>query len=505
VGCRSGYVLGGCGDGAAVAEMNNFPYKTKPFDHQRDTFLETREEEVYGLFWEMGTGKSKTTIDTAAHLRLTGKIDGMLIIAPNGVHRNWITDELPRHMPDQIADLMFSHYYQTSKANTKWHQSLCKEFLRHPDFKVLAMSYSAFMTKKGKEFAWAFMKPLDGRLLYVLDESARIKTPKAKRTRSIILSGKYARFRRILTGTPVANSPFDIYSQVRFLEPDFWKRLELPTFTIFKSYFGVFEENYNRKINQSYKKLLAYRNLQKLNGLIAGLSSRVTKDEVLDLPPKLYSKRYVELSSEQMDAYQRLKEEYLLLLDSGEEVTAILAVTRILRLQQIVNGYIGTDDGKIERIAGDNPRLKLLEDICEDIPHKAIIWGRFQEDITQICEILGETAVRYDGQVNDAGRAEAIEAFQNGEAKFFVGNPAAAGEGLTLHAARTVIYYSNSFKLTDRLQSEDRAHRIGQEHPVHYIDLVAEGTVDERIVKALINKLDVASMVVGDAFKEWIR
>ena len=470
--------------------------------------MESRDRAFFALFWEMGTGKSKTILDTAAYLKMAGEIEAMLVIAPNGVHRNWITDEIPAHLPDIVSNETMAFYYQTSKSQTKWHQAACREFLRHPNFKILAISYSAFMTKRGKEFVWDFIKPLDGKLLYVLDESARIKTPRAKRTRSIILSGRYANYKRILTGTPVANSPFDVYSQVRFLDKEFWARLHLPTFTVFKSYFGVFEESFNRKINQSYKVLLAYKELDKLNGLITSISSRVTKDEVLDLPPKLYSKRYVELSSEQMDAYQRLREEYMILLEGGEEVTAILAVTRILRLQQIVNGYVGTDDEKIKHLfekPEDNPRLKLLGEICEDVPHKAIIWARFQEDITQICSMFGPQAVRYDGRTKDADRAAAIEGFQRGDIKFFVGNPAAAGEGLTLHAARTVIYYSNSFKLTDRLQSEDRAHRIGTKHPVHYIDLVAEGTVDERIVRALINKLDVASMVVGDAFREWIR
>ena len=358
--------------------VDNFPYKTKPFDHQDEVFRATRDLDLYALFWEMGTGKSKTIIDTAAHLRMTGKIDGMLVVAPNGVHRNWVTDEIPAHLSDEVAEETLSFWYQTSKSNTQWHKAKCREFLGHKGFRILAISYSAFMTKRGKEFAWDFMKPLDGRLLYVLDESARIKTPKAKRSRSIILSGRYADYKRILTGTPVANSPFDVFSQVRFLNPNFWKDLGLSTFTVFKTYFGVFEENYNRKINQSYKTLLRYKELDRLNKLISEISSRVTKDEVLDLPPKLYSKRYVDLSSEQMDAYQRLKEEYMILFQGGEEVTAILAVTRILRLQQIVNGYVGTDEGEIEHLfekPEDNPRLKLLLEICEDVPHKAIIWG----------------------------------------------------------------------------------------------------------------------------------
>ena len=193
-------------------------------------------------------------------------------------------------------------------------------------------------------------------------------------------------------------------------------------------------------------------------------------------------------------------------LDSGDTITAPLALVQLLRLQQITCGFVPTDDGDLEEFGGNNPRLDLLEEICDGLGHKAIIWGRFRRDIDLIMKRLGKKAVRYDGSTSDDDRAAAKIAFQDPESEiqFFVGNPAAAGTGLTLHQARTVIYASNSFKLTDRLQSEDRAHRIGQEHPVAYIDLIAPDTVDEHIVRALRDKQDIAAILTGDGLKDWI-
>ena len=214
------------------------------------------------------------------------------------------------------------------------------------------------------------------------------------------------------------------------------------------------------------------------------------------------------MTSKQSNIYEELVEEFIVELENGEFVEASLAIVRLLRLQQITCGYVGTEPGEpLVRLDDENPRLKLLHSICEHMPHKTIIWARFVEDINQIMDMLtlsGEKAVRYDGQVDDDEKATAKEEFQNGEAKFFVANPQAGATGLTLHAARTVIYYSNSFNLVDRLQSEDRAHRIGQEHPVNYIDLVCNGTVDEKIVKSLKGKQEIASEIIGDDLREWL-
>jgi SNF2 family DNA or RNA helicase len=364
------------------------------------------------------------------------------------------------------------------------------------------MAYSACMTDLGKKLLKKFLT--QKRCLYVLDESVAIKTPRAKRTQRILGSARYAPYRRILTGTPITNGAFDVYAPIRFLNKDYWFDHGLGSYLIFKNYFGMFRDGYNGATGKSFRQLVAYKNLDELHDMLEPISTRVTKDEVLDLPPKLYSKRYVEMTPEQERLYNAIKNEYMVELESGAEINAPLAIVRLLRLQQIICGYVPDDDGNMVIVGGKNPRLETLIEFCNGLAHKAIIWARFRRDIDLITTALGKECVRYDGAVGTNDRAKAIEAFQHGETKFFVANPAAAGEGLTLHAARSVIYYNNSFKLSERMQSEDRAHRIGQEHPVHYTDFVCPGTVDERIVESLRGKRDVAQAITGDTLKEWL-
>lgn len=479
--------------------MKDYVFKTVPFDHQRKVFEETKDLESYAIFWEMGCGKTKLAIDVAAYNYERGRVDAILVIAPNGVHANWADNELPAHMPDRTNWECFT--YHSKKAGTKLHQRGCSRIQARDGLSILSMSYSACITPKGKSVLAAFLKKR--KVFMILDESARIKTPSAKRTRSLVIAGKGAVMKRILTGTPIANGPFDIYSQLRFLDPDFWRPHQLHPFTVFKSYFGVFTKMKGPG-GREFPLLLNYRRLEELSKVMSGVGSRLTKDEVLDLPPKLYSTYKFDLSSEQQRLYAELQANLWAELD-GEEITAPLALVRMLRFQQIVNGYIGVDDKDgLVPIPGPNPRMDLFKEIIEDIPHSAIIWCRFTRDLELVANHLGENCVTYYGATSPEDRATAINRFQDGEVRFFVGNPQAAGEGLTLHRARTVVYYSNSFKLTERLQSEDRAHRIGQTHPVQYIDIAARRTIDEHIVKALVKKQDIARIITGDKLKEWI-
>jgi SNF2 family DNA or RNA helicase len=497
----------------------NYVPKTRPFDHQREELEAHWGDDVRALFWEMGTGKSKLVIDTAAMLHAEDKVDALLVVAPNGVHRNWIDNELPAHLPDRIP--VRALFWESKRAGTKRHAEAFRELVLHEGLAVLTMSYDAVITPRGNKAAMDFLIKRTG--LLVLDESTRIKTPGAARTKRILTLGKYAPFRRILTGTPVTNGPFDVYSQIRFLEPSFWRERHLDTFATFKSYFAVIESRENHQQRRMYDHVVAYRRLDQLQEMLKGISTRVTKDDVLNLPPKLYGERLFEPTPEQARIYEQLRDEYIVWLDSGEPVTADMAITRLLRLQQILCGYLPSDDFQDPEPAGrgpwgtspcdlkeGNPRLGALMEVIEEMPaqRKGIIWARFRRDIDIIMDALtqsGERAVRYDGKVESDARAEAIRHFQEGDARFFVANPAAGGTGLTLTAATTVIYYSNDFNLENRLQSEDRAHRIGQEHPVQYIDIVAPGTVDRHIVRALRTKMNVASQITGDQLREWLR
>lgn len=474
----------------------------KPYPHQDRIFKLTKDIPRYALFWEMGTGKSKTCIDLASRAYANGEIDTIVIVAPNGVERNWVNDEIPEHMDADLLGSTERLYYQPKKANAAYYKEILSDLLAHKGLAVLAMAYSHVMTKNGMKWLWKFLEKR--KVFYILDEAMAIKNPNSKRTKRILASAKYAPWRRSLTGTPITNEPFDAYSIMKFLDLGFWRKFDLDSYPMFKTYFGEFEKKWYGG-EDPVEKCVAYRNLDRLKEFIQTASDRVLKDDVLDLPPKSYSKRYFEITTEQRRAYDELKDEYMTWMNE-EVVTAQLAITRLIRFRQIVCGYLPSDDPenpphKFEK----NPRMDLFKSMVEEVPHQAIVWANFRPDIDQIVDLLGDACVRYDGKVkSDDERELAKKRFQAGDVKWFVANPAAAGTGLTLHNARTVIYYSSDYELAKRLQSEDRAHRIGQEHPVQYWDIVAQDTVDEPIIKALTRKKDIADIILGDKVREWL-
>lgn len=485
-----------------------FDFRLPPFAHQLQELEAHSSSRARAIFWEQGTGKTKLMIDMMCDLARRGEIDGVVVVAPSGVDRNWLSDELPAHLWES-AGYVETCVYKTKKATTKWHQQELARLLHHEGLSVLLVSYDAFMTEKGKDFVWKFLKRR--KCLYILDESQNIKTPSAKRTKSIGLSGRYAPYRRILTGTPVSMGPFDIYSQMKFLDQEFWHVLGIHTFAEFKTAYGEFEKGYNYHLKQEYDVLTGYKNLEQLYDFIQPHVTRVLKADVLDLPPKLYSRRYYELNPEQRRAYETLRDQYYMEFDRGE-VTADLAIVRMLRLQQVLCGYVPIDEEDprdLHPLGKSNPRVDLTVEICEDLSHPAIIWSRFTRDIDLLCERLGDRAVRYDGRIDEDEAERNKLAFQAGEKQFFVANQQKGSTGLTLHVAKTVIYHANSFKLIERLQSEDRAHRAGMDdNPVNYIDILGEidqsPTLDLRTIEALRAKFDVASQITGDQLREWL-
>lgn len=485
-----------------------YKFKTDPFAHQRRIFLATAGQRGHAAYWEQGTGKTKFTVDTVAHLHQSREVDGLLVLAPGGVHRAWVTDELPAHSPVEHR----AHFWRTQSAGARWHRDAVESLLGRGDrLAVLSMSYDSLCTKAGHDAALAFLKA--HRCVLAADEATRVKNPTAIRTRRVHSLTPHAAYIRPLTGTPVAQGPFDLYSQLLLIDRGFWKRSGLGSYFAFKQYFGVWEKKYNKSQGREYSQLISYRNLAELHQLIQPVSSRVTKAEALDLPPKLYKRVYVELSPEQRRVYQQLRDEFVSELNGGGLVTAPLAITRLLRLQQVLSGYVPALDEEgvsLQSLGPVNPRMDALAETVGDsleAGSKCIVWARFRRDVDAIIARLaqdGARCVRYDGAVKDDARAEAVERFQRGDAQVFVGNAQCAGEGLTLHAASTVIYYNNTFKLTERLQSEDRAHRIGQTKPVLYVDLVVADTVDEHVAKALVNKQDVAGVITGDQLRAWL-
>lgn len=477
-----------------------YKFKTTPFRHQAEAFEATKDRHTFAFFWEQGTGKTKPVIDTTCHLAMQGKLDGLFVVAPSGVHRNWITDEIPAHAPEMFK--AGGLFFETQHGKTQTFARKFGKLIKYQGLPVFTMTYDAIKTEVGKKYAKAFLT--ERRCMFAADESHIIKTPGSEVTRTVLTAKKFAEYRRLLTGTPVANSPLDIFSQMKFVEPNIWANERVDNFHIFKNRYAKMRRLEVKATGHKFNKIVGYQRLNELKGIIDPYSSRVLKDDVLDLPPKLFSKRYVEMTPQMVQVYNQLVEELLAELDSGVVIEAPLALVRLLRLQQCLSGFLVDEEGNYHNIPGRNARLDTLLEMLEEINHKTIIWARFRRDIDFIMDALGDRAVRYDGQVTADEAHAAKERFQRGDAQFFVGNPAKGATGLTLHAARNVIYYSNSFKLTERLQSEDRAHRIGQEHPVSYYDFIVPGTVDAKIVQALRNKLNVASLVTGDTIRDWI-
>lgn len=489
-------------------DIHSYKPKTEPMAHQWQGLLETASSTAAGILYEQGCGKTKVAIDTAAMWWEAGEIDAVLVVAPSGVQRNWLTDEIPIHLPDRVAERSEFHIYKPASALTKWHSRRCESLLKTKRLAWLFISYDAFMTERGKKFCKRFLT--QRRVFYILDESHYIKTPAAKRTRTIVASGKYARGRRILTGTPSTTGPFDLYSQIKFLEDNFWSDRRIGTFAAFKQRYGVWltREQAMREIgyDPGFDRLIEYKNTDELAEILQSVSVRVTKEEALDLPPKVYQKRYVSLTKEQRRVYDELRQDSLAFL-GDETVTTELAIVRLLRMQQVICGYVQTDDSEgepAERLPGPNPRLNEFLEIDAATHSQGIVWCRFRPDIDLVCEALGDAAARYDGSLTEDEAEAQKQRFQSGEAKWFVSTQAKGRTGLTLTQARVSVHYSNSFSLEHRLQSEDRSHRRGQEHPVNYIDLVAEDTVDEHIIKSLREGRDIAATLTGDDLKEWI-
>lgn len=451
---------------------------------------------------EMGTGKSKVCIDNAGILYERELIDTFIVIAPKGVYRNWATIEIPAHMPERIIrDVIIWKSSPTKELKTKL------ELLLQPNktkgLRILIMNIEALSTPKGTRY---LDKVLDeGTCLLTVDESTSIKNPKARRSKTVIKLGKKAKYKRILTGFPVTQSPLDLWAQCNFLHPQLLGKDVGSNFFQFQYRYAIMKK---RSVgSHSFNLVVGYRNLESLSEIIKKFSSRVMKADCLDLPPKLYTQRHVQLTPDQQRLYTEIKEYALAHLGDEGFMTAPNVMTQLLRLQQVLSGHSKTDEGKLVEIK-DN-RLTELMDCLEDASGKVIIWSRFRYDIKRIEKTLIKeygplSTVTYYGDTSDEERSEAIERFQNGDAQFFVGNPQTGGYGITLTAAETVIYFANSFDLAVRMQSEDRCHRIGQDKHVTYIDLIAEKTIDEKIVKSLRSKMDIASVVMGEELRQWL-
>ena len=475
-----------------------YKFKTKPYAHQITALEKSWDKDVYAYFMEMGTGKSKVLVDNMAMLYDKGKINGALIIAPKGVYRNWFSIEIPQHLASHIDHKTVLWTALTSKTKDKEYQQLFKVDL---DLHILIMNVEAFSTKKGLEFATRFLNC--HKTLITVDESTTIKTPTAKRTKAILALGKLAKYKRILTGSPVTKSPLDLYTQCGFLDEEL---LGFSSYYTFRNrYATMLDRNFGGRRVQIVG---GYKRLGELASILKPFSYRCLKEECLDLPEKTYVQREVELTDEQKQTYSTMKAAALASLN-GKRATAPHILTQLMRLHQITCGHLKNDDDTITALKSN--RINSLMEVLEEVDGKVIIWANYIYDIKQIVAAIAkkygeDSIVQYYGAIPSEMRQKYIETFQDPESKarFFVGNPQTGGYGITLTAAKTVVYYSNGYDLEKRLQSEDRAHRIGQKNLVTYVDLIAPKTVDEKIRKALREKINIATEIMGEEFREWI-
>ena len=475
----------------------NYKFKTQPYEHQLKALTMSWDKEYFAYFMEMGTGKSKVLIDNIAMLYDKGKINGALIVAPKGVVGTWYLNQIPDHLPDHIE-----HKNVLWKPNITRKQNLRLKslFETGTDLHILIMNVEAFSTTKGCEFAKKFLD--SHRTLMAVDESTTIKNPDAKRTKNICNLSILSKYRRILTGSPVTKSPLDLYKQCDFLKEEL---LGHGSYYTFRTRYAIMKTaNFGGK---SVQIVVGYRNLDELSEKLRPFSYRVLKDDCLDLPDKIYMKRSVQLSLEQKKVYEQMKQMALAEMN-GKMMSTATVLTQLMRLHQITCGHFTADDGSIQKIKSN--RLDELMDVLEEIEGKVVIWAHYQNDVETIVEHLKKkygdnSIVDYYGRTRPENRQSNIDKFQKDEGcRFFIGTPATGGYGITLTQASNVIYYSNGYDLEKRMQSEDRAHRIGQKKSVTYVDMIADDTVDEKIVKSLRKKVNIATQIMGEELKQWI-
>ena len=476
----------------------NYKFKTKPYEHQLDALKASWDKENFAYFMEMGTGKSKVLLDNAAMLYDKGLINGLLLIAPKGVYKNWYDSEIPTHLVDHIEKKVV--LWKTSDKSSKQKKILNTLFETGTDFHILIMNVESFSSGNGTEFAYKFLSC--HKSMIAIDESTTIKTPTSNRTKNIFSLREHAKYRRILTGSPVTKSPLDLFSQCAFLDP--WL-LNHDSYWTFKSRYAI-----TKKIEVQGRRVeivVGYRNLGELSDIIKPFSKRVLKEDCLDLPDKTYVKHYVELTPEQKKVYQQMKQEAIAFLD-GKMQSSATVMTQLMRLHQITCGHFTADDGTIKDLPCS--RLGELMNILENIEGKTIIWSHYTHDvrriIAEIKKVYGEeSVVDYYGATNTDARSLNIKKFQTDDkCRFFVGTTHTGGYGITLTAGSNMIYFSNGYDLEKRQQSEARIDRIGQTRKMTYIDIMAQDTIDERIVKALRTKVNIANAIMKEDYKEWI-
>jgi len=450
-------------------------------DYQEKALALSSERNSYAYFLEMGLGKSAIAISNIGMLVKAGKLTGVLILSPKGVHRQWLDEQFPEHMDESInwKGLLWKGLKLDIKKGSE-------------DVTVLSMNIDAIRTQNGNKLAKDFLFLHTNKNMIVIDESHLIKTASAQRTKMAWGLGSLAKYRRIMTGTPISKNVADLWSQFKFLDE---RILGHRYFVSFRSQYCIMGGFENRQI-------VGQKNTEELYSQISPHCFRLTKSEAIDLPEKIYVKRRYEMNEECNRHYQQLKKTFMTQLSDGSIVDVPNAVSCLVRLQQVLSGYLPTEDENFEVFSDD--RVNQLLEIVRQTSGPMVVWARFTQDILRIVEALNKeegknaAVAYYGGNVND--RDESVKLFLSNKARFFVSNPAAGGTGLNLQSSgcQTVVYYNNDFNYITRMQSEDRTHRLGTKGAVTYFDLVAEKSVDRSILKNLGAKKSVSRLTLDE-------
>lgn len=487
-----------------MATTTEFPFRLPNYRHQQDEWDRHRDDDARALLWQMRTGKTKATLDLACYRRQKGDIQAVLVIAPNGVHVNWVRRQLPQHMWETVPYV--AHAWQASESHKPEHAASLERVLscRGEALAVLAVNSESIIHDKPAKIIARFLRRHQGKCMLVIDESHDFRSPGSKRTKRARSLKRYCRVRRILTGTAVSNSPLAAYSQFELLDDH---ALGFENFADFEGHFAYYVQE-RTKGGRSYERLDHYRNLDDLQGRMARWASVVLREDVDDMPDLVMDERTVVLPEAQMKAYRTLLKEMILELEDGGEVEAIDGGARLVKLQQMLGGFVVDVDGQVRELVSDdeNPRLQAMLDEVRSSDGKAIVWCKYREDIRRVVRALAAEGIRcveYHGAVHSqAKRQQAIDDFNNDPSvRVFVGQPKAGGQGLDLSAADLILWYSHTFDLIERDQANERATQIGGK-TVTIKDFVTPGTVDEYILANLGEKRSVSESLAGRGLRD---
>lgn len=456
------------------AKCPQFRFKTEPFKYQLEALGVSHNRKSFALLMEQGTGKTKVIIDNAQILQKAKQLLNVVVICPKSVMGSWIR-ELHTHGYSKNWNInKWPNITLTSSCTLRW----------------LIINIDAVNTDKGYRAVTEFLLQTTERSMLVVDESTTIKNHLAKRTKRVLNLSRFVKYRRIMTGTPIANNPLDLFTQFAFLDSNIFYSW---TYWAFRAHFAIMG-------GWEDKQIMGFRNLNELAGIISPFSFRVTKDECLDLPDRIYQIREIELSQEAQKMYERVVNETIIALETlGKKITAHLAITKLAKLRQVTGGFVKTDDGTV--VAVDHAKLDEVLAILNETSGKAIIWCEFTHEIKAIRGMLTEAGIfntEISGDVSEAKRDENIVEFEvQKEPRVIVCQTDTGGLGLTLNAASVAIFFSNSVKYTSRIQAEARNHRAGQTKKVTYIDLVVPKSIDTTILKTLEKKHALATEVLN--------